>query len=434
MNTQRIAVIGSGIAGLASAWLLAQRHTVTLFEKNDYFGGHTHTVEVDTPDGPLGVDTGFIVYNQRNYPLLTSLYDWLGVKTQATDMSFGVSINRGELEYAGSDLNGLFAQRTNLLKPGFLRMVSDILRFNREARNALNAVAPAEITLGEFLQHRGFSRALTDHYLLPMAAAIWSCPTETMLGFPLHSFLRFFHNHGLIQLNNRPEWRTVCGGSQRYVDKLLADLPATTRRHAPVTGVATLAHGVRVRLRDGSTEMFDSVVLASHADQTLALLENPDPRITRVLQHFRYQPNRAILHRDASLMPANRRAWSSWNYLSEPGTDGRSAVAVTYWMNRLQNLPTDQPYFVTLNPPREPRADTVVKEMNYDHPVFDSAAVSAQSALPTIQGAGNLWFAGSYHGYGFHEDALRSGVELARRFGIVPPWQGRSPFTLARAA
>ncbi len=440
MNSKRIAVVGSGIAGLASAWLLSQRHTVSLFEKNDYFGGHTHTVNVQTDRGQIGVDTGFIVYNERNYPLLTALFEWLDVETQATDMSFGVSIDRGRLEYAGSDLNGLLAQRGNLLRPSFLRMVRDILRFNRDAHVSLTQPSSADITLGQFLQERGYGSGLIHHYLLPMAAAIWSCPTKAMLDFPCSSFLRFFDNHGLIQLNDRPEWRTVVGGSNTYVHRMLNDLrllsdrPADVARQIPITAVQPGTQGATVTLANGVRERFDAVVMACHADQSLSLLEGTSDQFDAVLGAFTYQPNRALLHSDPSLMPINRRAWSSWNYLAETSDGNQTAVAVTYWMNRLQNLPTSQPFFVSLNPPREPRKDLVTMEIDYAHPVFDTEAIRAQSRLPTLQGMGSLWFAGSYHGYGFHEDALRSAVGVARGLGCAPPWETQTVLPMARAA
>ncbi|GAB4349332.1 MAG: NAD/FAD-binding protein [Gammaproteobacteria bacterium] len=440
MQRLNIAVVGSGIAGLASAWLLSQRHRVTMFEKNNYFGGHTHTVDVQTPEGLLGIDTGFIVYNERNYPLLSALFRWLEIETQETNMSFGVSVNRGELEYAGSDLNGLLAQRKNLLRPSFWRMVNGILRFNRNARTALERDLGQDQTLGQFLTQHGYGQPLIRNYLLPMAAAIWSCPTDAMLAFPARSFLRFFHNHGLIQLNDRPQWRTVTGGARSYVRRLMNDLrlmsdaPAGVARNLPVIAVESTVGGAILTLANGNRERFDAVVLASHADQSLALIANPSSTTTRLLDAFHYQPNRALLHSDPALMPINRRAWSSWNYLAEQGADSATTVAVTYWMNRLQRLPTRQPLFVSLNPPREPRADLVSMETSYDHPVFDTEAMRAQARLPEIQGEGNLWFAGSYQGYGFHEDALRSAVDVARRFGIAPPWEQQPALRLPRAA
>lgn len=434
MNKQRIAVVGSGIAGLASAWLLRNSHEVTLFEANDCLGGHSHTMTVSTAEGEIPVDTGFIVYNQRNYPLLTQLFAHLDVATQATDMSFGFSSRADDVEYAGDRLGALFAQRRNLLRPRFLGMVRDILRFNRDARAALAEPDLDTLSLGDFLHRQGYGDALRDFYLLPMAAAIWSCPAEQMLAFPARGFLRFFANHGLIDLQGRPPWRTVTGGSRQYVQRMLADLP-NHHIHTPVRALRRDNDGVSLIGDNGLLGRFDQVVVATHADQALVILAQPSDVESRLLGAFRYQANRVFLHTDASAMPKRRAVWSSWNHMTAESRDGRRPVSVTYWMNRLQQLPTSTDVFVSLNPVRALDDAKVVADLSYDHPVFDQTAMDAQPLLGQLQGRERIWYCGSYFGYGFHEDALRSAVDVAQRLGATPPWaQAQPPAILGAAA
>jgi len=423
VRNQRIAVIGSGAAGISAAWLLRGHHGVRLFERNDYFGGHTHTIVVDEGGGErVPVDTGFIVYNEPNYPHLTGLFDVLGIETRDTDMSFAASVGDPPLEYAGSDLNSLFAQRRNLLSGPFLTMVWDILRFNRLCKNRLRGEDFGDLTICDLLEQEHLGERFRDHYLLPMAAAIWSCPPRTMLDFPAASFARFFENHGLLDLRDRPQWKTVQGGSHTYVQRMLQDLGPKARNGDPVTSVTRGAREVILGLASGERLGFDQVVLACHADEALALLADPLPSEQEILSRFEYQPNRALLHRDERLMPRSRRVWSSWNYLASQGEDQIEGVSVTYWMNRLQGLDSDKNYFVSLNPLREPRAGSLISEMTYHHPVFDTGAMNAQRRLSEIQGRDRIWYTGSYFGYGFHEDALRASVELAERFGVRAPW------------
>ncbi|MGA7802809.1 MAG: FAD-dependent oxidoreductase, partial [Gammaproteobacteria bacterium] len=417
----RLAVVGTGISGLATAWLLRQRYDVTLFERNDYVGGHTHTVAVDGPDGPVAVDTGFIVFNRRNYPHLSALFGHLGIASQPSDMSFAASVDDGRIEYAGSGLGTLFAQGRHLVSPRFYGMLRDILRFNRHATRLLAQGWDEPTSLGLFLKRLGLGDAFRDHYLLPMAAAIWSCPCSTMLDFPAHSLLRFFHNHGLLGLSDRPQWRTVSGGSWRYVGRLLQDLNAV-RCSTPVRAVVRRTAGLDVITDDGASRPFDQVVVATHADEARTLLADPDPLEGRLLGAFRYQPNRAVLHTDARLMPRRRRVWSAWNYLARTDAPDREPrVSVTYWMNCLQRLTVPTPYLVSLNPLTEPDPDKVLREMAYTHPVLDGAAMAAQRRLGEIQGRGGLWFAGSYFGYGFHEDGMRSAVQVAHALGAELP-------------
>jgi len=423
MPRKRIAVIGGGIAGLSAAWLLSRHHDVTLYERNDYIGGHSNTVEVDDATGPLAIDTGFVVFNRRNYPHLTRFFALLGVDTCQTDMSFSASIDAGRIEYAGSNLNTLFAQRANLLRPGFLGMLRDILRFNRDARQSLLNGSADHLSLGEYLKRGDYGWRLSDHYLLPMAAAIWSCPTDTMRAFPARSFLKFFENHGLIDLQNRPQWETVKGGSRNYVSRIAEDLGSEVFSRTPVQAVQRHEQGIKVIVGEGRVESFDEAVLACHADESLRLLQHPTDEERRILGRFSYQSNRAILHTDTRLMPRSRRVWSSWNYLTHSKGRHTDRVSVSYWMNRLHRLESDNQYMVSLNPLQEPAADSVIAEFNYDHPVFDQDALTAQRLLPTLQGRDRLWYTGSYGGYGFHEDALRTSVQMVQRMGLDIPWE-----------
>lgn len=411
-------MIGAGISGLASAWLLQQRYAVTVFEAAVTVGGHTHTVDVQEPARSVPVDTGFIVYNERNYPLLTRLFAWLGVKTQPGDMSFAVSLDHGAIEYAGDNLHTLFAQPRNLLRPSHWRMLTEILRFNRETRALLLAGSLQDCTLGDYLLQGKYSSAFINRYLLPMGGAIWSCPTRAMLAFPAGSFARFFENHGLLSVNDRPRWRTVTGGGREYVRRLLDDLDAEIFTGLPIAQVRRHAHGVEVVDRTGHVQVFDRVVLATHADQSLRLLGDRSDTERELLGAFEYQPNVAWLHSDPSLMPRRRMAWSSWNYLASG--DAASSIAVTYWMNRLQSLPASSNYFVTLNPPFAP--DSVQRRIEYAHPVFTADAMAAQQRLTEIQGP-RIFFAGAWQGFGFHEDGLRSAVDVAQLLGVSPPWE-----------
>lgn len=424
--TERIAVIGTGIAGMASAWLLSQRYKTLLIDKNDYIGGHTNTVMV--PDKATGnltaVDTGFIVYNEPNYPNLVGLFNTLDVATRSTDMTFSASILNSGLEYAGNSLDTLFAQRKNLLSPRFLKLVFDILKFNRHAKALINDdQANNQLTLGEFLSELRIGRAMQDDYLLPMAAAIWSCPPQKMQSFPAKSFAQFFNNHGLLNVRDRPQWRTVLGGSQRYVDKLLASFSGETIVNNGVNKIERHADSVTITLDDGQQHNVDQVVIATHADDALSLLSAATEQEHRLLSSFRYQENDTYLHTDSKLMPEHPKVWSCWNYLAQQSGETTSSVSVSYWMNALQGLDPSQDYFVSLNPIHTIDPSKIIRRINYMHPVFDNEAMAAQQQLDQLQGQNRTWFAGSYFGYGFHEDALTSAVSIAKKLNVPIPWE-----------
>lgn len=416
---QRIAIIGAGISGLASAYFLNRQHQVVLYEAGSYLGGHTNTVDVTLDGHTHGVDTGFLVYNERTYPNLIALFDELGVASTASDMSFAVSMADGALEWAGTSLDTVFAQRRNLLRPQFLGMVRDILHFNRNATRFLAAAEQQPMTLGQLLAENGYGASFRHAYLLPMAAAIWSSSPSDILQFPATTFLRFCLNHALLQVNNRPQWRTVQGGARNYVRKIAATLP-DCRLNSPVQQVRRHADGVTVTTAQGS-EQFDAVVFATHAPTTLALLD-ASAEERALLAGVRYQPNTAYLHTDLALMPRLRKVWSAWNYLSAPMQDGQRPVCVSYWLNQLQQLPFSTPVMVTLNPPTPPAAQHTLASFEYEHPIMDQPAIDAQQALAQIQGKDRVWYAGAWTGYGFHEDGLKSALRIARAFNLAPAW------------
>ncbi|WP_198670444.1 NAD(P)/FAD-dependent oxidoreductase [Oceanicella sp. SM1341] len=435
MNPLKIAVIGSGISGLSAAWLLAQRHQVTLYETEGRLGGHANTVDVDTPAGPVPVDTGFIVFNELNYPNLTALFGRLGVESRATQMSFAFSADGGRYEYAGSGAGGFFGQPANLFRPDHWRLLRDVRRFFRTAQARVQA-CPEDTPLGAFLAREGYGEGFVNRHILPMGAAIWSTSAAGMLDFPARSFIDFYGNHGLLRFRDRPAWRTVCGGSREYVNRLLAGRGIELQPGNAVNRVVRHPGFVHVTDGRGTERPFDHAVLATHADQALGLIDAPDAREREVLGAFSYQDNTAVLHRDARWMPKRRRLWSSWNYMARGGRG--EGLCVTYWMNRLQGLASPVEHFVTLNPWEEIHPKAVDARFTYRHPVFDAGALAAQRRLWALQGPRRTWFCGSYAGHGFHEDGLQSGLAVAEELGgVTRPWQVENPsgrITLAPAA
>lgn len=419
----RIAVIGSGIAGLSAAWLLKPEHDVSLFEAAGYAGGHSNTIDVTLDGINHPVDTGFLVHNDRTYPNLIRLLPLLGVETPASEMSFSVKLPGESLEWAGASLATLFVQKINLTRLGFWRMLRDILSFNRRSYELLDVARASGEALGQLLDREGYSREFADWYLLPMGAAIWSCPTRSMRDFPAETFLQFCINHGLLQVFDRPQWKTIRGGSREYV-RAMCQAIGDVRLNTPVLSVTRQPEGVRVETVRGS-ELFDRVVLATHTDQSLAMLKDAVADERHVLGSITYQPNTAWLHTDASLMPAHRNAWSAWNYYSGKAVQAEKPVAVTYWLNRLQPLPFKSDVFVTLNPPEPPAERHVIRELHYAHPLLDKKAYEAQLQLAHIQGRDRVYFCGAWAGYGFHEDGLKAGMRVAQLLGAKIPWEAQ---------
>lgn len=415
-----IAVVGSGIAGMSAAWLLSQRHDVTMYERNGRLGGHSNTVIVDTDLGPTPVDTGFIVFNDATYPNLIALFEHLGVATKASDMSFGVSLNGGRTEYSSVGASAFLCGGRNLFSPRFWSMTMDLLRFYKNAPLDLPETRDSMISLGEYLDGRGYGDAFQRDHLLPQAAAIWSASMAEIHHYPACAFVRFFENHGLLKLKGRPKWRTVTGGSQAYVQKLTAPYAERIRLNAGAVSVRREGGGVWIRDANGVSERFDHVVIASHGDEALAMLDDPSAEEQRLLGAFRYAKNRAVLHSDPALMPRRQALWASWNYV---GDNPEGGCVVSYWMNKLQRIESKQQLFLTLNPRTMPRPETIHYETSYDHPLFDAAAIRAQQQIWSLQGARNTWFCGAHFGAGFHEDGLQAGLAVAEQLGgLRRPW------------
>jgi predicted NAD/FAD-binding protein len=416
-----LAVVVTGISGLSAAWLLSQRHEVTVFESEARSGGHSHTVDTPSKAGPVAVDTGFIVYNEATYPNLTALFSHLGTPTKPSEMSFAVSLDGGDLEYSGTDIAGVFAQKSNVLNLRFWLMLRDILRFYRNAPRDVAKLGLA--TLGEYLDLYGYGEAFRQDHLYPMAAAVWSLPAKRVADYPAAAFVNFCQNHGLLKIIDRPYWRTVEGGARVYVEALCAPFKHKLRLGAPVRSIRREPDGVFIQSGGGGEERFDQVVIGAHADQALAMLSNPTPAERTILGAFRYSRNDVVLHEDSSLMPRRRKVWSSWNYMANRA-DPSAPVSVTYWMNRLQKIPDETPRFVTLNPIVEPRADLVIQRQVCEHPIFNIEAVAAQEKLWSLQGRRRVWFCGAYFGSGFHEDGLQAGLAVAEELGGVRrPWR-----------
>ncbi len=413
----KIAIIGTGISGLGAAYLLHKLHDVTVYEKNSYIGGHSRTIDVDLGGRKTPLDTGFIVFNNWNYPNLMGLFTHLGVAYEKSDMSFGISISGGWLEYSSSNI---FAQRRNLLRPEFYGMLKDIINFNRKAL-ALSEQKP-DITLQECLNELKLGSWFQRYYILAMGAAIWSCPVDTIMKFPAKTFLRFFKNHGLLNLVERPQWYTVTGGSREYISKITKPYEHRIKHNTAALSVTPMDGKVNVIDSKGETAQYDHVILASHADQSREILQTQDTEVKNILSGFTYQKNRIVVHKDQSFMPKSRKCWASWVYLCEDRKDNKPSVSLTYWMNNLQNLDADHPVFVTLNPDKMPKRALTIEEHTFMHPVFDKTAINAQEIIKTIQGRNNIWFCGAYQRYGFHEDGLMSAIEVSKALGAKIPW------------
>lgn len=429
----RIAIIGTGISGLGAAFLLNSDHEITVYERQGRIGGHSRTVTVDYDGRAIPVDTGFIVFNKTNYPNLTGLFGQLGVPVHKSDMSFAATINKGWLEWGACDLNAIFGQRRNLFSPRFARLVRDVFRFNTQAERVVEA--NPEFTLGALISHLGLGDWFRRYYILPMAGAIWSCPTSQMMLFPARSLVRFFVNHHLLSVSGQPQWYTVTGGSQEYVRRLTASFGDKVRVACGAVAVTRAGGKVQVRDSAGGTAEYDEVVMACHGDETLALLQDADARERAALSPFHYQRNVAVVHRDVRVMPRRRRCWASWVYSSDGAPDA-SGITIHYWMNRLQSIDPACPLFVSLNPAEEIPGHLVFDRHEFDHPVFDSAAIAAQPRVQAMQGLRNTWYCGAHLGHGFHEDGLASAVTVARLMGSDIPWfnDAQPALTRPRAA
>jgi len=416
-----IAVVGSGITGIGAAWALSKKHEVTLYEAEDRPGGHARTIDIDMGGYALPVDTGFIVYNERNYPNLTRLFALLGVATKDSDMSFAVSDSERRLEYAGS-VNGILADKRNLVRPQMWSILRGIKEFRNEQARLTAGNVPDGLSIADYLLHRGYPTAFASHYLLPLAAAVWSGTGDDVAQMPARTFLNFLANHGLLRLTDRPQWRTVTGGSHNYVSRALASVDEVLLNR-PVAAIARDADGVDIADGTGERRRFDQVVFATHADTSLRILGSAaTPAETEIIGSFRYAANRAIVHSDPRLMPRRRRVWSSWNAIGSVTAEAKNPVTVTYWMNRLQSLPQDRQVFVSLNPTIEPRDEHIIDDVMFQHPQFNAGSERGQRQLGTIQGENRTWFAGAYCGYGFHEDGLQAGLTVAAQLGAPAPW------------
>lgn len=414
---KKVAIIGTGISGLGIAHLLHPTHDITLYEKNDYIGGHSRTVTTDN----IPVDTGFIVFNAPNYPNLVGLFKQLNVKTQESSMSFGVSIKNNWLEYGTeTGLSGMLAQKINILRPGYWKMLWDILKFNRNALAYLDDTR--DLTLGQVCDELNIGSWCREYYLLAMGGCIWSTPLKQMLEYPAKTFIRFFKNHGLLTVNDHPQWHTVTGGSKSYVAKITAPFKDKIKLNCGVASVTRENGKVQILDTDNHKIEYDQIIFACHSDQALRMLAEPTTDEQQILGDIRYQNNTAVLHSDLSLMPENKKAWSSWVYLSKQKEHGDEQVSLSYWMNNLQSLKSDAPLIVTLNPGERPNEALIHDEYVFEHPVFDQKAINAQEKLPDIQGVNNTYFCGAWQRYGFHEDGLWSAVRVAKKLGVDIPW------------
>ena len=422
---KKLAIVGSGISGMAAAWFLHRRFDIMLFEQNDYVGGHTNTITIEEGNRAVPVDTGFMVFNHVTYPLLTRLFKELEVETEATDMSFSVQHRPSNLEFNGGNLDLLFVQRRNLLSPRYWRMLFSIDRFNKEAIPAINDPRWADFTLAQYIQERGYGSDMLNRYLIPMSSAVWSTPPEEMLDFPAMTLLRFWHNHGFLGLDKRHQWFTVTGGSKNYAEKLTAPYQDRIRRNRKVIGVKRSQKSVELTFAEGTGETFDKIILASHADQSLAMLSDPTEQESRLLREFRYQPNTATLHTDESFMPRIRRCWASWNYRLEGSEKGVERATIHYWMNNLQHIQGEKNYFVSLNCENQIAPEHILRRIKYEHPLFSLSAIKAQRELDSLNNLSpdqTTYYAGAWFNYGFHEDGLASALACSRALAGEEVW------------
>ncbi len=414
-SRQRIAIIGAGVSGLVAAYLLHQNHDVIVYEAGDYIGGHTNTIDVETPDGTIPVDTGFIVFNERNYPSFCCLLTQLGVESQPSEMSFSVSCEKTGLEYNGSSINQLFAKRSNILSPTHWKMLRDIMRFNRKAEQLYESGRAT--TVEEYAREHRFSSAFLEHYLIPIGASIWSCPSGTFRSFPMRFVIDFLRNHGMLQISDRPQWRVIKGGSKQYIEPLTRSFRERIHLSTPVQRIERYADRVEVHLKEGESERFDHVVIACHSDQALRMLTQPSEIEHELLGAFPYQTNETVLHTDETILPKRRRAWGSWNYRIR--SDGPDAIAITYHMNMLQSISSKTQYCVTLNETDRIHPDKILRRFTYHHPIFTLERDAAQARHEELIGTNRTSFCGAYWGYGFHEDGVRSAARVAEYFGCA---------------
>ncbi len=417
----KIAVIGTGISGMSAAYFLSQKHEVSVFEKEGYIGGHSRTLTFQEDSNEISVDTGFIVFNHKNYPNLLALFRHLEVPTIKSNMSFGVSINNAWLEYGTMKLSNLFSQKRNFLRPSYYKMLRDVLKFNKEALPYIDH--QTDKTIGDLIEDLNLGNWFKNYYLLPMSGAIWSTPVEDMLNFPAETLIRFFHNHGLLTVDEQPQWYTVKGGSKEYVTRLTSKIKKNIQTNLAVSSVTRDKNSATITDSNGDKHQFDAVIFACHSDQALALIAKPSKEEKSVLGRIQYKPNSVILHQDSSFMPKRKSAWSSWVYLSNSNKDKTNKMSLTYWMNSLQSLQSKKPVLVTLNPSVKPKEELIINEHIFDHPQFNQDAIAAQKDIPLIQGVDKFWFCGAWQKYGFHEDGLSSAINVVKDFGVKLPWE-----------
>ncbi len=429
----KIAVVGAGVAGVGSAWLLSPNHTVDVYEAEDWIGGHARTVDVSVEGATFPVDAGFMVFNTHTYPNLIRFFDALGVEWQETDMSFSVRVDAEDIEWSGDSLNSVFAQRKNITNQRFLKMLADIVRFSHDADRLLADPTLETMSLGQMLEREGYSGGFTDWYLIPMGSAIWSTPPGEMLEYPAATFLRFCDNHGLLHITGKPKWRSVIGGSRTYVEAAARSFSGEVFPEEPVERLEPIAGGVRIHTARRTAD-YDEVIVASHPPQTLEMLGTAaTPAQREILGAFHYWPNEVVLHTDVSFLPKSQRAWASWNWFSSSADITKDMLMLSYYINRLQHLPVETPVIETLNEHKRPAPGTELGRMVFDHPMYSGAAIAAQKRLDDIQGLGGIWFAGAWTRYGFHEDGLLSAVRVAERLGATLPWGDELDVTRMRA-